>query len=214
MESKLFKSGENHGNAVLNFNYHASDEFDFYAQAFHSSAVKLVENMSSPHGFNDLDACPIIFLYRHSLELYLKAIGYIGQTILSLSATSQEITEKSLLGHKLIGFYPILRKVFSQVGWEWDLDTDGMRSFEDLEELLKDFDSIDEGSYTFRYPLDTKGEDSVSHHFVVNIPHFYNRMDQLLSRLDSACIELRKVRYSMLENARNEYEHSNSDTEG
>lgn len=188
---------------MLNFNHRASDEFDFYAQAFHRSAIRIAESLLSSPGYNDLDACPIIFLYRHALELYLKAIGRIGQTILSLSAAPQEITEKNLLGHKLAGFYPILRKVFSQVGWTWDLDVEGIRSFGEIEELLRDFDSIDEGSYAFRYPVGTKGEDSVPHHFAVNIPHFCDRMDQLLSVLDGACIDLRRIRHSMLENAYN-----------
>jgi len=212
MESKLFQSGEQHGNAVLNFNHRAWDEFEFYAQAFHRAGVKMAENMISASGYNDLDACPIIFLYRHALELYLKAIGRIGQTILSLSATTQEISEKDLFGHKLTGLYPILRRVFSHVGWEWDLDVEGMQSFEELEELLAEFDRVDECSYTFRYPLDTKGKDSVPHHFVVNIPNFCSKIDKLLSALEGACIELRRVRYSTMEDSYSQC--SNNDTKG
>jgi len=189
---------------VLNFNHRAWDEFDFYGQAFRRAAGTAAERMLSSSGYNDLDACPIIFLYRHALELHLKAIGRIGQTILSLSEATQEITEKNLLGHKLAGFYPVLRKVFNHVGWDWELNVEGMQSFEELEELLTDFDRIDEGSYTFRYPLDTKGKDSVTHHFVVNIPTFCEKMDELLNALEGACIELRRIRYSMLESAYNE----------
>lgn len=106
IQSKLFKAGTGFGNAVLNFRDRADDEFDLYAQAFHRSGQLLAEQMLSKSGYNDLDACPIIFLYRHALELYLKAIARIGRTILEMAEHETLVTDRELMGARVI-------KVFS-----------------------------------------------------------------------------------------------------
>lgn len=129
----------------------------------------------------------------------MKAIARVGKTILELTEGAQPITECDLIGHELSKFFPILQRVFSQVGWDWNVDLEGLRSFKELEQLLKDFDDIDKGSYTFRYPLDTKEQASVPHHFMFSVPNFCHRMDDLLDLLQGATIELREMRFSLLE---------------
>lgn len=74
--------------------------------------------MLSSSGHNDLDVCPIIFLYMHALELYLKAIARIGKTILELAEDEPSITERDLMEHELSIFLPIAKRVFKQVSWD------------------------------------------------------------------------------------------------
>lgn len=198
-QSLLFQAGTGFDNAVLNFHDRADDEFDFYAQAFHRSAQSLAKQILSKSGYNDLDACPIIFLYRHALELYLKAISRLGRTILDLAEHETPITNRELIGHKLSKFLPILKRIFNHVGWDWNLDMEGLSSFEELEKLLNDFDAIDAGSDTFRYPLNREGAASVPRHFVINVSEFCQQMDELLNLLDGATMGLREIRYSKLE---------------
>lgn len=200
-QSQLFQSSSGFGNTVLNFRSRADDEFDLYAQAFHHAAQSLAEQMMSKSGYNDLDACPIIFLYRHALELYLKAILRIGKVILDLAEYEKPIQDKDIMGHELSKFYSKLRNIFEYVNWNWELNIEGLSSFEDLEKLLQDFDSIDAQSTTFRYPLKIKGQESVTHHFVVNIPRFCQQMDELLNLLDGATRSLRQIRDSKMEEA-------------
>jgi hypothetical protein len=206
-QSQLFQVSSGFGNAVLNFRDRADDEFNLYAQSFHRAAQSLAEQMLSKAGYNDLDACPIIFLYRHALELYLKAIGRIGRVILDLAEHEQPITDGELIGHKISKFLPALKRIFGYVGWNWELDIEGLSSFEDLEKLLQDFDSIDTGSDAFRYPLNRNEEASVAHHFVVNVPKFCQQMDELLNLLDGATTGLREIHYLRLEEA---YQAQNS----
>jgi hypothetical protein len=202
MQSPLFQSSSGFGNAVLNVRDKADDEFDFYAQSFHRAARSLAAQMLSKTGYNDLDACPTIFLYRHALELYLKAIVRIGRAILDLAEYEPSITDQELTGHNLSRFSPVLKRIFGYVGWGWELNLEGLNSFEDLEKLLHDLDSIDAGSDAFRYPLKNmkkKEKASVPHHFVVNVPRFCRQMDELLNLLDGATMSLREIRYSKLE---------------
>jgi len=45
---------------------------------YHAAGQALFERMCDKSSYNSLEGCPIIFLYRHALELYLKAIVLHG----------------------------------------------------------------------------------------------------------------------------------------
>lgn len=197
----LFRAGHSFSNIVLNFQGAASSEFGVYARAFHTAGQALFERMFDKASYNSLEGCPIIFLYRHALELYLKAIVLHGEVILQMSGKTL-LTNRSLLQkHSLLPFFPLLKQTFEAVGWTWELDIEGLHTFEEVEELLRDFESVDLGSYTFRYPVDTKGNPSVPHHFVVHIPTFCEWMDGLLESLEAALVGLEVTEERMLEAA-------------
>ena len=195
----LFRTGYSYGNVVLNFQNAAGSEFGVYARAFHIAGQALFERMFDKSSYNSLEGCPIIFLYRHALELYLKAIVLHGEVILQMKGKTL-LTNRSLLQkHNLLPFFPLLRQVFDAVGWTWELDIEGVHTFEEVEELLRDFETVDHASYTFRYPVDTKGNPSVPHHFMVHMPTYCKRMDALLESLEAALMGLEVTEERMLE---------------
>lgn len=200
-ESSLFQAGHSYGNIVLNFQHAANREFGSYAHAFHKAGQALFERMFESNGYNDLEGCPIIFLYRHALELYLKAIVLHGETILSINGETLLANRSILQRHTLHPFLPLLKRTFDAVGWTWDLDIEELKTFEEVEELLRNFDAVDVGSYTFRYPVDTRGNPSVPHHFMVHMPTFCRRMDALLESLEGAVMGLEVTEQEMLEAA-------------
>jgi len=67
---------------------------------------------------------------------------------------------------------------------------EGLRKKDDFVTLVKEFESIDPGSYSFRYPTKTNGDDSLPDHFSFNLLDFSERIDPLLKVLDSALIGL------------------------
>ncbi len=197
----LFQASRSYGNIVLNFQHAANSEFGVYARAFHTAGRALFEQMFAKPSYNSLEGCPIIFLYRHALELYLKAIVLHGDVIMKINGKTL-LTNRSLFQkHNLLPFFPLLKQTFDAVGWTWDLDIEGLRTFEEVEELLRDFEIVDLGSYTFRYPVDTKGNPSVPHHFMVHMPTFCKRMDALLESLEAAVMGLEVTEDEMLEAA-------------
>ena len=197
----LFRHGSTYGNIVLNFQYAADGEFGFYASAFHEAGQALFERMFDKGGYNDLEGCPIIFLYRHSLELYLKAIVLHGDAIFKIQGNTLISNRTFLQKHSLLPFLPLVKQTFDSVGWTWDLDVEGLQTFDEVEAQLRDFESVDLGSYTFRYPVDTKGNPSVPHHFMVHMPTFCKRMDALLKALEAAVMGLEVTEDRMLEAA-------------
>jgi hypothetical protein len=197
----LFRTGHSYGNAVLNFQDAASGEFGVYARAFHKAGQALFERMFDKSSYNSLEGCPIIFLYRHALELYLKAIVLHGEAILQMNGKALLTNRGLLQKHNLLPFLPLLKQTFAAVGWTWELDIEGLHTFEEVGELLRDFETVDQGSYTFRYPIDKKGNPSVPAHFMVSMPTFCQRMDALLESLEAALMGLEVTEERMLEAA-------------
>src|SRR6266403_3216918 len=89
-----------HGNVVFNFLGRPVRDLRIFALAYHEAGRKLVAPMVSGTGYRDYDGYPILFLYRHALELYLKALVYRGAQLLGLIADERPNTEKLLTDHK------------------------------------------------------------------------------------------------------------------
>ncbi len=197
--SVLFQSCPSYGNAVFNFMHASKDEFGGYASVFHRAGQRLAEKTFAFAGYNDLDACPIVFLYRHSLELYLKAIVLIGTSMMHLNGKVQQGNERLLRTHHLSSLLPMVKSTYDVVGWTWQLEIEGLHTFEEFEMLVQELEAVDPGSYTFRYPVDTVGQPSVPHHFRFHVPTFCARMDALLDELESATMGLGVTLDQMLE---------------
>jgi hypothetical protein len=69
--SSLFQVGSGRGNVVLLRSESAETLFAPLARQFHLAGKLLVQQTMSQPGYNDLAACPIVFCYRHALELYI-----------------------------------------------------------------------------------------------------------------------------------------------
>ena len=83
---KLFVETGGLSDVVLNWYGEAVEKLEPYAKAYHSAAQLLIET-STGDQLRDINACPVVFLYRLSLELYLKAILILGSSILGLDGT-------------------------------------------------------------------------------------------------------------------------------
>lgn len=188
---KLFAPGPGSGTAVLNFKGSAHNPFDLYGHAFHAAGRTLVDRLLSGNGYSDLDAFPILYLYRHALELYLKAIVLIGREIGQLHGNEWKVAANPLRQHRLSLWMPEVKRTFEAVGWRWELDTEGIQTFTEVETLVRELEDADPGSDTFRYPVDTNGADSLPLDFQVHIPTFCTRLDALLDILDAATMGLR-----------------------
>jgi len=172
-----------HGNVVFNFLGQPVRDLRIFALAYHEAGRKLAAPMVSGAGYRDYDGYPIFFLYRHALELYLKAIVYRGAMLVRLITEDDLVTEKLFARHDLTRLVPAIRIIFAKTGWSFV--GSGLASVEDFVVLVSEIDKIDAHSYAFRYPIKTSGEAHLPHHFVVNVVHFSQHMDRLLGFLDA-----------------------------
>lgn len=188
-----------HKNATINWRDSPLDEFHVYADRYHKAAEKLMNELLYQPSFHDIDPCPIVFLYRHSIELYLKAVCLVGHDLfqakdkeLLMHGSSLE-KEKLFKNHKLIPLIEVIKQVFDELGWSWDLEDDSgnFKSYENFKSALSEIDSIDSGSYTFRYPYDKHEETaSLSKGFSFNLILFQERINILISALSGMSTHL------------------------
>lgn len=95
----------------------------------------------------DFVILPVCFLYRHYLELGLKALAQDASTIRG--------KEPPKSNHDLQGLWSFIRGVFGNAGSEM---------VDATESLLAEWATYDKGSYAFRYPTDKKGRPSLPAH--------------------------------------------------
>jgi len=186
----VFRSENPHCNVVFNFRRNAIDDLAPFAKGYHQAGKRLAGMLEASSGCRDFDGYPILFLYRHALELYMKAIVYRGAQLLQLLDIETLDTSKLFKDHRLSKLLPGIKAVFDGIGWKWETETAGISNFEEFAELLYGIDELDPESYSFRYPTNTKGLAALSHHTVVNAIGFSRNMDPILDLLDAAVLGL------------------------
>ncbi|HXM60225.1 MAG TPA: hypothetical protein VN950_05170 [Terriglobales bacterium] len=173
-------------NTVLNWHNAPENEFRLYGEAFWDAARRLVERDEMDSGPSaDFAACPVVFLYRQALELYLKDI-LIGKggDLLDPRPDVRTILERN---HSLTKHMPDVRHIFERFGWEKEFGKDCVSTFDDFEEIVSQLEDIDPGSFSFRYPLDKKLGGTLDSHFTFSVRKFALVMDEVLNTLDGAC---------------------------
>jgi len=180
-------------NPVFNFLGRPKEEFDVYAGAFHRAAKTLADKMFSRAGIHDLDACPIIFLYRHAFELYLKSVVLRGSKLLRLLGKADIDDEVFLNDHSLIKLLPALKLIFEAVKWEWDFEKEGFHTYEDFCKLVNRLEEITSKSFAFRYPVSKNGESYLPLGYGIDMRNFCESMDFALGLLDGATTGLEEM---------------------
>jgi len=118
-ENGLFVETGNLSNVVLNWILEPIEGLQFYAKSYHSAARRLLEK-SSQVELCDTGACPVVFLYRHSLELFLKEILIGGQGILRLEGKPFRTVEEILVRqHSLSDSWNDLKDFYMQIDMQW-----------------------------------------------------------------------------------------------
>jgi hypothetical protein len=167
----------------------------WFARGFHEAAQELVKMVSG--SYPDYAAVPIIFMYRHAMELALKgAIWDADEIATATGRTPSGAPGPQTCGHAITPLLPHFRHALKEYGWVWNENKHG--SIEDAERLIRELDAVDSGSYTFRYPMKRDGSPSEQTDFVVNVVHFARLLDPVLEGILDFCFHLEDVRYDEL----------------
>ena len=185
MKHRFLDTAVPHGNVVFNFRGSAIDDLGAFAEGYRRAGKVLAEKLSTSE-CPDFEGYPILFLYRHALELYLKAIIYRGAKLLGLITDESVDTSKLLTRHDLLPLIPPIKEIFQRIGWTDDFELENIKNFKDFQELVRAVDKIDPRSLNFRYPVTRSGDEAVPHHFVINVLEFARQIDPVLLLLDGA----------------------------
>lgn len=189
---RLFEDmGDPKRNVYLNWHGTPEEEFTYFAEAFRKLAQETVAALRQNKSFGsipieDFRAYPIVFLYRHALELYIKAVIIIGSPMLAIKEMPVVNRQSLLKTHSLEKLSNELERVFDAYEWDWDLGTPNFQSLEDFRKIIRELHEVDEKSDAFRYPLDTKGCASLPFRFCFDLFGFCEILDSLFSVLEGA----------------------------
>jgi hypothetical protein len=162
------------------------EDLESYAQGYHQAAKTLAARMRRSRHPRHFDGFPVLFLYRHALELYLKAVICAGSRLLFVRDSAAVDLGDLLKNHGIVKCVAILKRVLIDLGWIDGFMTRGIRSFQELEKLAAKIDAIDAGSYAFRYPINTKGTRALPRGFTMNALAFSKALDPVLDFLDAS----------------------------
>lgn len=195
-EKKLFikKSPHDRDFVVLNWTGQPVEHLAPFALAYHCAGRKLAEVYGTTGSYQDFEATPIVFLYRHALELYFKALVLAGTPLLEFRGLESMPITKVFASHRLSDFIPTVCAIFRTVGWNWDLEVDWCRTEADFVGFIREIEEVDPGSFTFRYPTKAGSETgSLPSHFSFNLSEFVERMDSILQSLEGAEIGIKEI---------------------
>jgi len=157
-------------------------EIALYARSLHRAAKTLIETLDlQPNPKTVWDACPVILLYRQSVELHLKALVDEGSNYLP-SPTDPISLYKT---HSLRWLAQIVCQIVKTIQWENEFKSEGIASLSDFSALVKELEALDPVSCAVH--SDSRCSDgSVPHQLQPpNVVRLAKRLDGLLDLLDT-----------------------------
>ena len=166
----------------MNFNGGPQGQLSVVAKQYHRAARTLVETHCRKQHYHDMEAYPIVFNYRHALELALKSIARIGNLMTHVYGDQSLRTKKVYEGHQLSRFLPTVKKVCEALEWDYGPKTLGVTAAR-FEAVIKEFDRLDAQSMTFRYTVKKDGRSNIEKSFLFSPTEFAKVIDPILEHL-------------------------------
>ena len=131
------------------YNAFIEPNWTLYVDGYKSAADYLVDRSIEEHEMDFL-VYPIIFLYRHYLELQLKDLF---QQLREYHNLSCELSYNHDLTQLWNNIRPLMEKISNKA--------EDIENNNHIEARIKEFVRIDKGSFSFRYPVDKQGNASL-----------------------------------------------------
>ncbi|OEU56998.1 MAG: hypothetical protein BA871_14595 [Desulfuromonadales bacterium C00003096] len=158
-------------NACLNYLPY-SDTLTLYADAYKRAGDLLIEYIKEKNRDKDLLVYPLVFLYRHYIELRLKEIIRDGNQLL-------DISKKFPKHHRIDELWKECKRILEEVEVP-------SKDLEAVEECILQFTEKDPISMAFRYPTDKKDNLSLPGLSHINLRNLAEVITRIGSLLDSA----------------------------
>lgn len=151
--------------------------FSAYAYSYLKASFKLFDEFMKARGYSDTDAFPPIFMFRHFVELILKANIMYATKIANLKNQNVELSNLDNIKkeHNIEKLYKQLLQIYPDTKYALS---------KEAKEILINLSRVDEKSDAFRYPVDTSGNQFWKG-ITVNIGILYTKLRELGEQLDA-----------------------------
>jgi len=153
------------------------EQLSLYAHAFHNSAKTLASAFhATPTPFPNIEVSPVVLMYRHSVELQLKAI-VLGSGGNFLPEKPDVISVHQ--SHAVNWLAQFIRQIITALQWQHAFTCDGIQSLADFKAAIDQINLVDPGTYIYL----PEAKDSVPGSGKLTFSEFTRRMDALLEFL-------------------------------
>lgn len=159
--------------ACLNFSH---DQWIGYVEGFRRLADLGVAHLEEEGHGHDYLVYPIVFAYRHHIELALKVIIRGARELLDIEGERPK-THKRLALWDLAG--PLLRQI-----------ADDGQTYKAVRDCLRRFDELDPSSESFRYPITAAGDPVLPALHNLDLGHVRAVVERLSMFLDCVMTDL------------------------
>lgn len=167
-------------NFVCNFTPNPELNFDVYAKGYKEAAELLTKSVLDKSRFADYEAYPIVFLYRHAFELYIKALIINSSELFRLK--NQKLIRDIDLTHDLEKSLRTASEILSLL---YPNDNLIISTIKEISRTAAEISAIDKDSFSFRYPITKKGNASTDKNLTINIRQFSDHMSEVLNSIDT-----------------------------
>ncbi|EFE3851705.1 TPA: hypothetical protein ACGP6J_004045 [Escherichia coli] len=161
-----------HNNACLNY---MPDHGTAYTEGYRRAADILINHIDESGRDQDFLVYPVLFLYRHHLELLIKQI--IGLALALAEDPDKHQYKKD--DHNLNNLWPLAQKLILEVD-----DSYRPSDFKIVKEVVKALHQADERATDFRYAKRNDGTRSLEGIHYVNTHRFGEKMGEASDLLD------------------------------
>ncbi|TKJ37407.1 MAG: hypothetical protein CEE38_07855 [Planctomycetes bacterium B3_Pla] len=172
----IFGHGTNGWNACLDTYINFSQLARYYRESANELLERSVKNTSKL----DVHIYSAVFLYRHSVELFLKDLIWASNCLLGNGKPYPKI-------HNLVKLWNDLRPKIDLL-WKSDGPVDSepldKKQLRDVKKLLEEITEYDPESFSWRYPFDKEGKRTNSDIHYINVQNLYERFNQFLDNFE------------------------------
>ncbi len=167
---------------TISFYNDPRSQFWAFAKGYRQAADMISHALLEKGNFRDYEAYPMVFLYRHALELNMKNIIYKAAKLAHFREIN-EVDVKLYNCHDLVELSKKTTEIMGMIFGQNDLDLSNALKL--MSETSKEFSSIDRFSYAFRYPIDKEGNYSTERGLQLSVAAIANNMSSLLKQLET-----------------------------
>jgi hypothetical protein len=153
-----------------------------YKEGYRQAAQLLVQHVVKTGESRDFLVYPIVFLYRHHIELALKRVIRRYPELLDRELTPNEQTH--LGGHRLDFLWQDLKPMFTAISEAVAWNEQDPDDIEGADDYFRQLSVLDRDSFSFRYPHSKTGERSLPEDLKIDIGHFAETIERLLQYID------------------------------
>jgi hypothetical protein len=168
-------------NFVISFTRNPKEDFGVFSKGYTLAANRLAGFLFEAQRFSDYEAYPIVFLYRHAIELSLKHIIYTSAKLAAFKHLD-DVDRGLQNSHDLKRLSGIVATLLATL---FPKDAGLRQAIAMVTETCREFSEIDPRSDGYRYPINREGQVSTNRHQVVNLRAFADRMSAVLEDLDT-----------------------------